>query len=262
MDPVTGALIIGGIGAGLGYFGQKETNESNAKMNAWNNYMQHEEAVQLRRWQETMANTAHEREVADLKRAGLNPILSANKGGAATPSGAMASQNATRMENAIAPAISSATESMRLATDMRSADATTNLNKASTQTQTTVQKQNLAGAKAAEAQAEQTRQLTLKAMRDNKVGDATINKVIESSKLDADSELRRAKINNKTVEADVAAEKLNSYMAPISTAKDIMNPAKGVFGTKNFPNSPKTIPMSDKELRKEFRNRLFNKKDF
>lgn len=49
-----------------------------------------EEAKKNRDWQENMSNTSHQRQVADLIKAGLNPILSVNNG-ASTPSGSSAS---------------------------------------------------------------------------------------------------------------------------------------------------------------------------
>lgn len=48
------------------------------------------EARKNREWQERMSSTAHQREVADMMKAGINPVMSARGGGASTPPGAMA----------------------------------------------------------------------------------------------------------------------------------------------------------------------------
>lgn len=81
------------LGAGLSYMGQQQANEASQA-----------NAREQMAFQSAMSGTAHQREVADLKAAGLNPILSANAG-SSTPSGA-----ASQAQNAIAPALASALE--------------------------------------------------------------------------------------------------------------------------------------------------------
>lgn len=87
MDPITqGAMVGGALSGGASLLGGMMTNSSNAKRAAEAMEFEARQSKQNLVQQAFMSNTAHQREVTDLRAAGLNPILSAT-GGPGAPVG-------------------------------------------------------------------------------------------------------------------------------------------------------------------------------
>lgn len=115
MDALGGVLSFAG-----GLYAQDKTDSRQDEAQKFNAA----EAQKSRDFTERMSSSAYQRGMADMKLAGLNPILAYQKGPASSPSGATASTTFTPATDIVSPAVNTAMAGMRLKAEIDNMRAT------------------------------------------------------------------------------------------------------------------------------------------
>jgi hypothetical protein len=88
------------------------------------------ESRRNRAFQERMSNTSYQRTMDDLRKAGLNPLLAYQQGGASTPGGSQANMVSPDVAGGIEKGVSSAKEMQLLGAEIKKLKSEADLNSA------------------------------------------------------------------------------------------------------------------------------------
>ncbi len=115
------------IAAGAALAGGIMTNRSNAAISEKQMQFNSAQAARQMEFQERMSNTSYQRGMADMRLAGLNPILAYKQGGAGSPSGAAGAGAGIPAHNVLGDATSAYMQARQVSAGVKNTEADTKL---------------------------------------------------------------------------------------------------------------------------------------
>lgn len=207
-DALLGAVAAPVVGGLFGMFGQQSANQANKEI-----------ARDQMDFQGRMSGSAHQREVADLLAAGLNPILSAGGGGASTPAGAgIESKNTLE---GLASGISSMGATALAIKDQKKRFEATDANINNTNSDTELKK-------ASRAMSEVSMRSTIHGIENQRLQNELLKKTLPSM-------IKKAKAEGDYSEINQLLGALNSGA---STASQLISPLKFIQKSIKLPKIP------------------------
>lgn len=231
MDPVTVGLVGGGLAAVGNVIGGLFNSSAQADANKANI----EEAARNREFQERMANTAYQRGVADMRKAGINPLLAYSQGGASAPSGNQATVQSTRVGDAVSSGLTGgATTALQVYQSLNQAEvqqSQVELNKA--QELAAVRDAQLKESSALNVQ-QQTKLALLEAQK----------RVYELPKQKVESEVSQAhgQIDKSNAKYDNWLKRIGDTINTAGSALEVLNPLRYIRGGGGSAGGPSGGP--------------------
>lgn len=211
--------LIGGAISGIGSLVTNLFNKGNVDKQM---QFSAQQAQQQEAFQEQMSNTAWQRGMADMKAAGLNPILAYQKGPASSPTGAMAgTPSVPGVQNSLGDAVSTAMsikhvgEQVELMKDQQ--------DQTKKQTRLLVSQGNVADAQEANVKAETRQREAETAIKQVLIGPA----IAEAARAKSDEAFYKSPAGQVLRRLGLGGRELSSAISPVTSA---VNAARGGIG--------------------------------